>query len=184
MADTTFDDIIRALPLLTPQQRAEIIAWCKAMPSAKANSVSTPAEKNSDLTIDKDDWLAEAIGRFLVKQRLVHKNGADHLINKTLMKIPQYLEDSRHVRQLILNNINGEVSTRLLRLLGDACVKILVLYLEKIHIQVGGTWVPLADQGMSAALLMRYTYRLPTAIEGELPGYAANRMIGLILSMR
>jgi hypothetical protein len=171
MSNTTFSNIIASLPSLTANERKEIIKWCKAVPSASDEeawvTVKTPLTP-----VDPDDWLAFAIGDFLISRGLVKRRYAYRELLAATVSLPNYVLNSDHLRKFLISK-TGKLSVQETQQLGHVVVGALVAHLERIP--------GIEQQGMSARLLMNNIGKIPQALDGELPGYLANGMLRMVL---
>jgi hypothetical protein len=157
------------LPDLSKEELKDIILRANALAGmGRVAEAIAPTTKGN--LLDQDDWLAYAIGRAMVRRGQFTTKNASMRLALAARITPTYKEAGLAQREWLLAQVGRQepLLEYELQYLGDVVINALMNNLS---------WM----NGLDAETLMRNIDRIPKALDAELPGYATNKMLGLLI---
>ena len=161
--------ITKHLNELSAEEREQLIARLKA---SLAIQGGVKVDKNNIPAI-ADDCLTYAIRYVLVKRKVLPPKSATQLIYRVMERLTDYARNNELMRQWIEEQFLPKTEAERQHFAIE-CVEMLYNYLNKFEF-----W---RDKGVGPYELMINLTRIPSAVEGELPGYAASGLLRIILT--
>lgn len=153
---------------LTPTQKQELINWLKA-----GVYIGGGAKVDSDkITFAADDYLTYAVRHVLIKRKVLTPRSANSIIYRTIERLPKYSKDNQIIRGWIDEQF-GKLDEVSKQRVGILLIAMLFTYLNRIPFY--------REHGVGPHELLSNIIRIPSAVEGELPGYTRSGLLPMIL---
>ena len=183
----TLTEIKLALPSLTQVERREIAQWCHIKPAAK---------KLDLIPLDEDDWFADAVERYAIRQGWTTRDTARLFITIVANRVANYHTTSKLARDELAKLAKAEGRTALSHL-GDLVIQAMVNtfidqrlpyhllealnYHEVPKLLIDEINRCFSRQPIDADRIMGGVGSIREMIDNELPGYIASGTLPMLL---
>lgn len=167
---SAFEKLKRQVIGLPADQKQELLAVLQStLQFSKRTVAQSKAQRVEDYLFD---YLTDAVKRFCLKRGLVTRGDANLAMKRTIERLTKYPQDNEMIRRWIEEKIEPQTEAEKQHV-ADIFVQTLYTHLNHSSYY--------REHGIGPHELLINIRRIPTAVDGELPGYAANGLLKLLV---